>query len=435
MNFIFETAINAIEAFLILEFLSRYFTFRVSGSLRYIGFGIAWLISTVSITFFSWNVTAESYSGFVQIIINILFCVCLLEGSIGSKVFLSAFTMGGVILITSFTTFFIGDMHQYRVQDILTQFSSVRVIAIFVSKILFFQVTRIILRMKENTKISTQDIFPLVVVPIISIGTIWILTHAAIENFEIQRSIFYAVCMIIILNFLTYYMFLRMNRNSQIKRDYELLNMQYDCVKQNAADIQNMYENIRSMRHDMTNHLLCILNLLKESPDNKESVCSYIQGLLKHQEDSCREVIFSSNDALDAIINIKQVTAHQYGIKFDIIIADSLHFMLAEDICVLFGNLLDNAISAAKKTEEKKVSLNIQPQDMYVSIVLSNSIHTPILMENPDLKTTKVKKDGHGYGVKNIKKVVQQYHGMIRFYEDKEQFTSDILLLTIPVLE
>ncbi len=435
MNFIFETAINAIEAFLILEFLSRYFTFRVNVPLQYIGFGLAWLISTASITFFSWNAVAESYSGFIQIIINILFCVCLLEGSIWSKVFLSAFTMGGVILIASFTTFFIGDMNQYNVQDILTQFSPIRVIAIFVSKILFFQVTRIILRMKENTKISTQDIFPLAVVPIISICTIWILTHAAIQNFEIQQSIFYAVCMIIILNFLTYYMFLRMNRNSQIKRDYELLNMQYDCVKQNAVDIQNMYENIRSIRHDMTNHLLCILNLLKESPDNKQSVYNYIQGLLKQQEGSCRKVIFSGNDALDAIINVKQVTAQQYGIKLDIIIADSLHFMLPEDICILFGNLLDNAISASKETEEKKIALSIQPQDMYVSIVVSNSIHTPVLLENPDLKTTKVKKDAHGYGIRNIKKVVQQYHGMIRFYEDKEQFTSDILLLTIPVLE
>lgn len=435
MNFIFETVINAIEAFLILEFLSRYFTFRVRFPVQYIGFGLTWIISTASITFFSWNSIAESYSGFVQIVINILFCVCLLKGSFWSKVFLSAFTMGGVILITSFTTFFIGYTNQYKVEDLLTQFSAMRVIAIFVSKVLFFQVTRIILTMKENTKISIQDIFPLVVIPIVSISTIWILTHAAIQNFEMQQSIFYAVCLIIILNFLTYYLFIRLNRNSQIKHDYELLNMQYDCVKQNMADIQNMYENIRSIRHDITNHLLCISNLLKDAPDSTEPVCNYIQALLRQQESEYCKVIFSGNDTLDAILNMKQVTARQYGIDFDVIIADSLNFMFAEDICVLFGNLLDNAISASQKTKEKKISLNIQPQDMYVSIVLSNSIHTPVLTENPDLKTTKVKKDGHGYGIKNIKKVVAHYNGLIRFYENEDQFTSDILLLTIPVLE
>lgn len=53
-------------------------------------------------------------------------------------------------------------------------------------------------------------------------------------------------------------------------------------------------------------------------------------------------MIFSGNDALDAILNTKQAAAHQYGINFDAVIADSLQFMSADDICILFGNLLDN---------------------------------------------------------------------------------------------
>lgn len=38
MNFLFETAVNALEAFLILEFLTQYFDFRLQAPLRYIGF-------------------------------------------------------------------------------------------------------------------------------------------------------------------------------------------------------------------------------------------------------------------------------------------------------------------------------------------------------------------------------------------------------------
>lgn len=146
-------------------------------------------------------------------------------------------------------------------------------------------------------------------------------------------------------------------------------------------------------------------------------------------------MIFSGNDALDAILNTKQAAAHQYGINFDAVIADSLQFMSADDICILFGNLLDNAISAARNTEIKQINLNIQPQDTYVSIVLTNSVKEDILATNPTLKTTKQKKDGHGYGIKNVRKVVQKYHGLIRFYEDSGMFVSDILLLTIPMLD
>ena len=435
MNFFFETAVNALEAFLILEFLAQYFGFRNQTSIRYIGFFIFWIISTISITFFSWNQSFEVFSSLSQVILNIAFCMCLLNGNIWPKIFISAFTMGGVILITSFSTFFIGHLNQYEIEDILTRFNSVRVIAIFTSKVLFFQTTRIILRIKANVKLSMQDIFPLVIVPVISICTISILTHTAIAHPDVQQSIFYAVCLIITLNLLTYCLFIRLSRNSQLKHDYELLNLQYDCAKQNAEDIQNMYENIRSIRHDMKNHLLCIANLLQNHPDNSQQAQDYIQKLLNQQEISQRKVIFSGNESLDAILNTKQIAAHQYGINFDIVIADSLQFMSADDICVLFGNLLDNAISAAGQTDTKQINLNIQPQDTYVSIVLANSVKEDVLTSNPTLKTTKQKKDGHGYGIKNVRKVVQKYHGLVRFYEDSGMFVSDILLLTIPILD
>lgn len=435
MNFFFETAVNALEAFLILEFLTQYFGFRNRSPICYIGFFIFWIISTTAITFFSWNQSFEVFSSLSQVVLNIAFCMCLLKGNIWPKIFISAFTMGGVILITSFSTFFIGHLNQYEIEDILTRFNSVRVIAIFTSKVLFFQATRIILRIKANVKLSIQDIFPLVIVPVISIYTISILTHTAIAHPDVQQSIFYAVCLIITLNLLTYYLFIRLSRNSQLKHDYELLNLQYDCAKQNAKDIQNMYENIRSIRHDMKNHLLCIVNLLQNHPDNSQQAQDYIQKLLNQQEISQRKVIFSGNDSLDAILNTKQITAHQYGINFDIVIADSLQFMSADDICVLFGNLLDNAISAAGQTDTKQINLNIQPQDTYVSIVLANSVKENILTSNPTLKTTKQKKDGHGYGIKNVRNVVQKYYGLIRFYEDNGMFINDILLLTIPMLE
>ena len=435
MNFIFETAVNALEAFLILEFLTQYFDFRMQTPICYIGFCIFWIISTISITFFSWNESFEVFSSLSQVILNIIFCICLLKGNIRPKIFISAFTMGGVILITSFSTFFVGHLNQYEIEDILTQFNSIRVIAIFTSKVLFFQTTRIILRIKANVRLSIQDIFPLVIVPVISICTISILTHTAIAHPDVQQSIFNAVCLIITLNLLTYYLFIQLSRSSQLKHDYELLNLQYDCAKQNADDIQNMYENIRSIRHDMKNHLLCIANLLQNHPNNNRQATDYIQKLLNQQELSQRKVIFSGNDSLDAILNTKQMAAYQYDINFDTTIADSLQFMSADDICVLLGNLLDNAISAARQTDAKQINLNIQPQDTYVSIVLANSIKADILADNPTLETTKQKKNGHGYGIKNIRKVVQKYHGLIRFYEDSGMFISDILLLTIPMLE
>lgn len=431
MNFFFEVAVNALESFLILDFLKRYFGYKNSLHYRSVFFCIFWIISTCSITYFSWNESFEIFSSLSQVIINIVFCLLLLKEDIWPKVFISSFTMGGVILIASFSTFFIGHLNQYSIEDILTQFNSIRVIAICTSKVIFFQVTRIILRIKSCNRISLQDYLPLIVIPIISICTISILTHIAITYIKIQQPIFFAVCLIIILNLLTYHLFIRISKTSQLKHDYELLNLQYSCVTQNAEEIKHMYDNIRSMRHDMKNHLLYIANILQDHPDDRKQALNYIQRLINQQESSQRKIVFSGNDSLDAILNSKQIAAQPHGIKFDIVIAHSLHFMAPEDICVLFGNLFDNAIAAAKHSDAKLIKLNIQPQGSYVSIMLANSTNLRVLKNNPTLETTKINHEGHGYGIKNIRKVVQRYHGLIRFYEENEMFVCDILLLTI----
>ncbi len=433
MNFIFETSVNIVEAFLILDFLTRYFSFKSKSIISYLVFLFFLIISTISITFFSWNNSFEISSSIVQIIINITFCIFFLKGNISTKLFWSVFIMGGVILIASFTTFIILHIRQYDVEDILTKYNYIRVIAIIISKIIFFQITRIILKIDKSDKLTKNDIFPLIIIPFISLFTVLILTDIGIQFPQIQMNIFYSICLIIFVEILTYYLFIKISKNNKLKLDYELLELQYKSYKKNVIDIQNMYESIRSIRHDMKNHLLCILNILEK--DNKKLVYDYIQNLIKQQESINHSIIFSGNDALDAIINIKQSKAKHYGLSIDITIANTLTFMSADDICILIGNLLDNAILAAKESKEKQITLNIQPQDTYVSIVVSNSIYKSILKDNPELKTTKINKDYHGYGIKNVKKVAEAYNGLVRFYENNNLFISDILLLITPIYD
>lgn len=65
-----------------------------------------------------------------------------------------------------------------------------------------------------------------------------------------------------------------------------------------------------------------------------------------------------------------------------------------------------------------------------MSIVVSNSIKDSVLKDNPELTTTKSSVN-HGYGILNIKKIVQKYDGLIRFYENEDKFIADVLLLSI----
>lgn len=430
MNLIFELAINILDSFLVLDFITRYFGFKSKSVSNYIGFVVMWGISAVCVTLFSLHSSYEIFSSLLQILINIVFCMLYLKGSTGAKVFISTFMMCLMALIAGFSTFLMGQIHDHDIQDIFTEFSRIRIITVLISKVLLFQVTRIILHIKGNAKIFMQDMIPLVISPVLSICMVSILTGISVMYPDLQEKIFYVILLIIVFKFSIYISFLQLSRSTKVKADYELLNLQYKCAKENARDIQNMYESIRAIRHDMKNHLLCIFGMLDAKPIDIEKIQTYVGRLLKQQDGLHRKFVFSGNDALDAIINTKQATALQYGINTNIVIAYDLRLMEPEDICVLLGNLIDNATREAKKTDKKEVEICIQEQEPYVSIVVSNSIKDSVLKDNPELTTTKSSVN-HGYGILNIKKIVQKYDGLIRFYENEDKFIADVLLLSI----
>ena len=209
MNFYFEMAINILEVTLILSFLVQYFGYRIKYPTKYIWTIIIGLVSFCNIAFFSWNNLYESYARSLQILINIIFCCVLLCGPLLQKIFVSAFTMGLVAIIATFTTLLIAKLSESDVTFLLSQFSGIRITSILLTKLLFFIITRIILRVKETGRIKWLDFMPLVVIPALSIITITLVMYAAIQEPHIQNIVFYAVCIILALNILIYFQLIK----------------------------------------------------------------------------------------------------------------------------------------------------------------------------------------------------------------------------------
>ena len=86
------------------------------------------------------------------------------------------------------------------------------------------------------------------------------------------------------------------------------------------------------------------------------------------------------------------------------------------DINVILGNLLENAIEAAGKTENKYLSVHIKLKRGILKVKIENSFESCILCEEQNrketiLKTTKPFTEQHGIGLKNVKKIVEKYNG------------------------
>lgn len=429
MNFWFEMAVNAVEVTLILSFLVQYFGYKTETSAKYWGTALIWILSFCIVAFFSWTHLYENYASSLQILVNILFCVTLLRGNIFPKIFVSAFTMGLVAITATLTTLLVAKLSGNQVAFLLSHFSGIRVTSICLTKLLFFVITRIILRIKESGKLKGMDVIALVIVPMLSDLAITLMMYAAIQEPSIQTIVLYAVGIVLILNIVVYFLFIRLGKAGKIKTEMALLALQNECLQENAKDIENMYDTVRALRHDLKNHLLCILSMAEER--DVEGIEQYTRQLLQQQNTVNKLIMFSGNKVLDAIINSKSAAAERAGVRLSAIITTPLAGISPEDITIILGNALDNAIRAAKDSQRKVVDIHIQPQGAYSSIVIANDIAHPVLSDNPALRTTKNIRYRHGFGIQNMRQAVERNQGLIRFYEQNDRFICDILLLNV----
>ena len=228
------------------------------------------------------------------------------------------------------------------------------------------------------------------------------------------------------MNVLIYILFLRLSWAIHVKKNYDMLRLQYASEQKRIKEIKKLYEEIRSIRHDLKNHLICIDLLAKQEKYNE--ISNYIQKFSKKIKNIEKNFLFTGNDVLDAILNTKISLAEQEGIRCAAEINCGIIPLEQLDISVLIGNLLDNAYEAARQAEEKNIYIRIVLQGNYVHICVENTVASSVLTENPDLKTSKRDKSIHGFGTKNVSKIVEKYGGILDYHEEGNIFSCDILL-------
>ena len=212
-----------------------------------------------------------------------------------------------------------------------------------------------------------------------------------------------------------------------MEQEEELLGIRRDYDKQKvmAVEIQKLHEKTRLLKHDMKNHIMVIMSFLDE---NKiEDAKSYISGILDDLN-KMYTYIHVGNALLNYIINGKFKEAAKRGVAVKAEISNlPFEGMESVDFSALLNNLLDNAIEAAEQSEEKKIAVHILEKRGWESICVANTIRESVLTNNPDFMTTKPE-EGHGYGMKQISRIVEKYQGLMDIYEEDGYFKVDIML-------
>lgn len=424
---IFETGINLIETFILIDFLTKYLGCKYTGFKRTVGFLLGWMVTFVELCIINYFVEFETIGTYIPIVIYFLYAICYLKGSTLLKLWMSIVTQIIVTSIAIATNLFVCNIIDYDPRDMITVFNSTRIISVIITKIILFYVTRIVLKMKYKNPMDNHVWIMLITIPVISVISMAALMKAAIHHEEIKIYILIGTACIILADIVTYYLFAVINKDYETKLKIKLLEQQNENSKKNMENTDAFVNQMKSVRHDIQNQLLTICGYIDSG--KIEEAKAYINSLTENALPNIQSLINTDNDAFNAIVNAKIVLCNQKKIFMDVKVKEnSLKNLDPIDTGVLFGNLLDNAIEAAEKTAKRRISVDVQKSGAYLSILVCNSIGDSVLKNNQELQTSKRDKELHGIGIKTVRELVRKYDGMIQFYEKNNEFCCHILL-------
>ena len=196
-----------------------------------------------------------------------------------------------------------------------------------------------------------------------------------------------------------------------------------EIIQRYYAEVESMYTKMRGWRHDYRHHI----QTMKVHVANGEydAIGKYLD-MLDDDLTNVETRIRTGNKMADAILNSKLTLAAQKQIKVNAEAKIPVSLSVSElDLCIIIGNLLDNAIEACAEipVEERmiRVYMEMKGNFLYLSV-----INTAAGKKKHSFRSTKG--EGHGLGLGRIDQVVRKYDGYLTRASEDGVFSTEIIL-------
>ncbi len=196
-----------------------------------------------------------------------------------------------------------------------------------------------------------------------------------------------------------------------------------EILKKYYAEVEGMYTKMRGWRHDYRHHIQT-MKVHAANGDFNE-VIKYLD-MLDDDLTNVETVIKTGNRMADAILNSKLSLASQREIKVKAEAKIPVSLTVSEvDLCIIIGNLLDNAIEACMELppDSRLIRIYMEMKGNYLYLSL---INTAGGKKKHSFRTTKG--EGHGLGISRTDAIVKKYGGYITRASEDEAFSTEILL-------
>ena len=202
---------------------------------------------------------------------------------------------------------------------------------------------------------------------------------------------------------------------------------QRELITTHFAEVENMYRQMRAWRHDYRNHIQTLKAYA--SAGDLPRISAYLDAL-ETDLATVDTVVKTGNAMADAILNSKISLARARKIAVQADAHVPLKLTTSDvDLCVILGNLFDNAIEASLRLPEEKrlvrVYMEMKGTQLYISFT---NFTAEGKREKIAGRFRTTKGEGHGFGLVRIDDIVARYDGYISRNSEEGAFTTEILL-------
>ena len=186
----------------------------------------------------------------------------------------------------------------------------------------------------------------------------------------------------------------------------------YIELLQKQIEAQGRYiDEMRAVKHDMYAHMMVLSHYLHAGEYNNAT--EYLSKLMEIPLFQQQMFFDVGNDMVNALLSGRiqksksKVTVFTSGLLPENLWIDDM------DLCILFSNLISNSVEACEKLtyKEKEIEIIIEESVDGMSILFKNPVETEPEVNAARWKTTKEDKHNHGYGMRNIRRIVDKYCG------------------------
>lgn len=266
---------------------------------------------------------------------------------------------------------------------------------------------------------------------LIPIATFYIIHNTYCITYPKNNMLFTITTMLMLLiNYVTFDVYDRLGNSAAAEKRNLAYKQQIALCNQQAEEREMAYQNTRRLRHDLNGYLIDIKTTIQSG--KFEEAEQKIDTMLEQNQVYKNEVSHSGNLVIDSLINYKYSLAKKEKIdmKCHAFAPEQLSFDGA-DLCIILGNLIDNAIEAVSRLSEEQRHIEVSVSQM--KGVLSISVKNPYegkLRKNANgqILTNKNDSINHGIGLLSVQRSVEKYDGELLIDDKNGLFKVSILL-------